>query len=390
MKTEYQAFKSGPGSPLAEAQAAIKLARVGPGEKPYLLAFTPVGRTNPYQALLYGAVREFGMATTPVVDSWSFGQLPRVASQTERLILHVHWTSFVLTGITSRDVALQKVADLKTEIERLRAGGTALVWTLHNIIPHDTIFPDLELEVEQYLADTAEVIHALSYGSLDVMEQYLRVDRSKVIVVPHPNYTSAYENFITREDARLAFGIESDERVYVLFGALKRYKGLANLLEAFDQLCREDTSVSRRLLIGGMPDEDPEVQAFVAACQSHPRVLIEAKKIPSGFVQYYMRAADVGYAAYARMLNSGALLLYQSFDLPVITLNTPALWESMTDGIAQRVYTPDVAGILDGFRGAERFFEEPVAEQVRRHVSQFDPTRLSRSFVSQVLSKVAE
>lgn len=391
MKTVYKAFTAESGSPLAEAQAAIKLARVGPGEKPYLIGFTPVGRTNPYQALLYDTVGEFGTATTPIVNSWSFDKLLRVASQTERLIIHVHWTSFVLSGVESREVALHKIADLREKIERLRSGGAAIVWTLHNIVPHDTRFPDLELEVEQFLADTADVIHALSYGSLEVMDQYLTVDRSKVIVVPHPNYTRAYEDFVSREDARLAFGIDPDERVYVLLGALKRYKGLPRLLEAFDQFCAEDPSIPRRLLIGGMPDKDDhEVTDFVAACEKHPRVLIEAKKIASNFVHYYMRAADVGYAAYTRMLNSGAVLLYQSFDLPVITLDNPALWESMTDDIGQRVNTSDVGGILDGFRGAERFFEQPVNRQVRRYVSQFDPTPLSRSFVSQVLARVAE
>lgn len=390
MKTVYKAFKAEAGSPLIEAQAAISLARVGPGEKPYLLGFTPVGRTNPYQALLYSSAGEFGVATTPVVNSWSFDELVRVSSRTERLIMHVHWTSFVLSGVESRHIARQKIQDLKEGVERLRSGGAALVWTLHNIVPHDTLFPDLELEIEQYLADTVDVIHALSYASLEVMEQFLTFDRSKVIIVPHPNYTAAYEDFVSREDARLAFGIGAEERVYVLLGALKRYKGLPNLLDAFDRFCEEDPNIPRRLLVGGAPDKDPEVQEFVAACETHPRVLIEAKKIPSGFVHYYMRAADVGYAAYSRMLNSGAVLLYQSFDLPVITLDNPALWESMTEDIAQPVRAPDVDGIVDGFRGAERFFEASVAPEVRRYVSQFDPRSLSRSFVSQVLSRVAE
>lgn len=388
MKTVYKGFASQADSPVAEARAAIGLAPLSPGEVPTLIGFTPVGRTNPYQALLYKSVAEFGVVTAPVVESWNFHQLGRVAHLTDSTILHIHWTSFVLNKINTYSEARARISDLKNDIGALKARGVRLIWTLHNIIPHDSQYPDLEIMVQQFLADEADVLHALSYSSLDVMEQIIAFDRSKVIVVPHPNYRYAYEDYISRADARLAFGLGADERVYVLLGALKRYKGLPVLLEAFERLCAEDTNVRRKLLVGGMPDDDGEVQRFVTACERSPNVLIEAKKIPSSFVQYYMRAADVGLAAYSRMLNSGALLLYQTFDLPVVTSSTPALWEHMTGEIAEPVDSPDVQGMLDGLRRAERFFNTNMRPKVRAYVDQFEPEALSRSFVSQTLSRL--
>ncbi|ADU47659.1 glycosyltransferase [Intrasporangium calvum] len=353
------------------------------------MAYTPVGRTNPYQALLYRSVEAYGVATTPIVKSWQFEQLSRVANLVEDMVLHIHWTSFVLDGIQARPTARKKISQFKSAISSFKGSGGRLTWTLHNIVPHDSNFPDLEIEIQQFLADEADVLHALSYASLDVMEELISFDRGKVIVVPHPNYRLAYENYVTRSDARLAFGLEAHDRVYVLLGALKPYKGLDVLFQAFEQFCAEDPTVSRKLLVGGRPDDNPEVRSFVRDCENSPNVLIEPKMIAPHFIQYYLRAADVGLASYSRMLNSGALLLYQTFDLPVITSSSPALWEHMTKEIAECVGTPDIEGLLGALRKAERFFGEDVGPKVRSYAEGFDATALSHVFVSQLMARLA-
>jgi beta-1,4-mannosyltransferase len=358
------------------------------GSAPHVLAYTPVGRVNPYQSLLYKAAADYDIATVPVIDSWSFDSLSEIQADSSHVILHIHWTSFVLNGMQSYDAAKKKLEDFRRSIDSFKGRGGRIVWTLHNIIPHDSRYPDLEIEAQQILADEADVLHVLSDASAEMMSSALAIDKRKLLTVPHPNYRTTYEDYVTRNNARLEFGIGPKDRVYVLLGALKAYKGLNRLLDAFDAFCASDPSIPRLLLVGGNPDGSPEASEFVARCQDHPNVLIDNKIIASHFVQNYLRAADVGLAPYTRMLNSGAVLLYQTFDLPVIASDVPAIWEDMPDEIGERVHDNSVDSLVAAFKRSERFFQGGTRGAVRRHADQFGAVELSRDFSRGVLEKL--
>ncbi|MGO4145620.1 glycosyltransferase [Paenarthrobacter sp. YAF11_1] len=388
MQLKLKGYFKEENSPLAEAAKAIEMLEATTGSSPHVLGYTPVGRTNPYQALLYRAAEDQNIATVPIVRSWDFEKLFELSPTGSHIIVHIHWTSFILNGITSYGTAKKKVADFRNAIAELKKRNGKIVWTLHNIIPHDSLYPTLEMEIQQHLAEEADVLHVLSDASAQMMSAALAIDPKKLVNVPHPNYRLTYEDYVTRSNARLEFGIGPSDRVYVLLGALKAYKGLDRLLKAFDEFSAKDPSIRRVLLVGGMADESPEVTEFVKQCTKHPNVLIEPKKVPNHMVQNYMRAADIGLAPYTRMLNSGAVLLYQSFDLPVIASDVPAIWENMTDEIGQRVSDNSVEGLVEAFNGADRFFERDVRNEVRRYADQFDATELSREFSQRVLRKL--
>lgn len=388
MQLKLKGYFKEDNSPVAEAVKAIEMLEAATMGKPHVLGYTPVGRTNPYQALLYRAAEDYNIATVPVVKSWDFHKLFRVPTDGSTVILHIHWTSFILHGITSYTTAKKKIQDFRSAIDEIKSKGGKIIWTLHNIIPHDSLYPDLEMQIQQYLAEQADVLHVLSDASAEMMSAALTIDKHKLVNVPHPNYRLTYEDYVTRSNARLEFGIGPRDRVYVLLGALKAYKGLDRLLKAFDEFSKSDPSTRRVLLVGGMADESPEVAEFVKKALKHPNVLIEPKKVPNHLVQNYMRAADIGLAPYTRMLNSGAVLLYQSFDLPVIASDVPAIWENMPDDIGERVSDNSVQSLISAFARADRFFEQDVSSKVRSYADQFDATVLSREFASRILWKL--
>ncbi|MGO4230374.1 glycosyltransferase [Arthrobacter sp. YAF34] len=388
MQLKLKGYFNEEDSPLAEAKAAIEMLAATSTAVPHVLGYTPVGRVNPYQSLLYKAAADYDVATVPIIDSWSFDSLAAMRPDASHVILHIHWTSFVLNGIKSYTTAKNRLNDFQNSIDSFKGRGGRIVWTLHNIIPHDSRYPDLEMKAQQILADEADVLHVLSDASADMMSSALMIDRQKLLTVPHPNYRTTYEDYVTRNNARLEFGIGPKDRVYVLLGALKAYKGLNRLLDAFDAFCATDPSIPRTLLVGGNPDGTPEVAEFVARCRAHPNILIEDKKIANHFVQNYMRAADVGLAPYTRMLNSGAVLLYQSFDLPVIASDVPALWEDMPEEIGERVHDNSTESLVAAFQRAERFFQYSTQDAVRRYADQFDAVQLSREFSRGVLEKL--
>lgn len=327
MRAHLQGFRLHSTSPIPEIHHAVRA--IGTDPAPHLLGYTAVARVNPYQALLYQSFGSRGVATAPLLRGFDFGILPEFHRMTRTQTVHFHWINWVIGDADSAHRAQVKSAGFLGRVDKFKKRGGKLVWTVHNVYPHDAVFVEEELALQQGLADRADAIHVMSPATAIAMNGLLTVDPARLVVAPHPNYVSAYENFVSREDARAALGIDEDEIVFVLFGALKAYKGLHELLNAFQMLCARHPENRYRLVVAGHPDNDEEVSAFVNRCLLDPFVLIEPTRIPGNKTQYYLNAADAGLVTYVRSLNSGAALLYLSFGLPVLTTDTPIFRETL-------------------------------------------------------------
>jgi len=209
---------------------------------------------------------------------------------------------------------------------RARGGRTA--WTVHNLLPHDARYRDHELQLRRFMADNSDVIHVMSRATTSAVADQFSILDEQLVVSRHPDYDDCYAKNLTKSDARIALGIEPDEIVFVMFGAIKPYKGLATLLDSFD---RAASSADRRLrlIIAGNPDGSDAATEFVDRATVATNVLIAPRKIPSDQVQVFLRAADVGVAPYDRVLNSGAAVLYSTFGLDIIVPDFEPLRETL-------------------------------------------------------------
>ncbi|WP_159450046.1 MULTISPECIES: glycosyltransferase [Kocuria] len=328
-----------------ELHQAVRALDVG--VPPHLLGYTAVARMNPYQSLLYRAFGEAGVAAAPVLRGFDFNVLPEFSGMTRSQTIHFHWINWVIGVAEDAERARTKARGFLGRVDRLKARGASVVWTAHNLYPHDATYVEEELELQQGLADRADVVHVMSGATTTAMAGLLEVDPAKVIISPHPSYVGAYENYISRSDARAALGIDADETVFLIFGALKSYKGLHEFLDAFQFLCARSTWEKYRLVVAGHPDDDPDVRAFVDRCLLDPNVLIEPARIPGQKAQYYLNAADVGAVTYTRSLNSGAALLYLSFGLPVIATDTPVFREALPANVVRLLREPASLGAAE-------------------------------------------
>jgi len=383
MIAEFETWRAGPGSPVTEALRSMRLVAARHAE-PRVLGVAPVARMNPFQSQLYRSFPQHGIAPAPVNEAASFGRLAEVAGLAP-VTVHLHWLSFVLGQAADRRDARARLDEFRAGLDAfLGQPRTSLLWTVHNLIPHDARYVDLELELRNAVSDAADLVHVMSGATADAVAPDTVLDPAKTVLVPHPNYRGCYADHVTREAARLALGIEPDELVFVLFGAVKPYKGLDGLLDAFDD-ARPRLGRQARLIVAGQPDGSDEARRFVDRCTVHPDVLVAPKRIPSEHVQHYLRAADVGLAPYDRVLNSGAVLLYTSFDLPVVVPDAPTVRESLSDGTHVAYGEGGLAGALVA---AERFAGDVgVRDTVRRHTDRFDAATVSASLAEAVRTR---
>jgi glycosyltransferase involved in cell wall biosynthesis len=205
--------------------------------------------------------------------------------------------------------------------------------------------------------------------------------------VPHPSYRGAYADHVSRHDARYELGLHADEFVVLALGAIRPYKGLDELLDAWQDVPRDRP---RRLVIAGAPAEDPEVDALVERAAVDPRVLIDARSIPADEIQHFMRAADVAVLPYRRALNSGALMLALTFGLPVIVPDGGGLAEVVNTGFARTFAAGDRASLAEALTKAPALATDKARRLAAEAAAKQDPVALSRRFAQELRTRLSD
>lgn len=348
-------------------------------DDPVILAYHPVSLSNPFQRLLYSRLWQHGIAPIPLGRFEDIAALPSPERLEARVVLHLHWTNKVLQAATPAANAGARAAAFLAPIDAFLAAGGLLVWTIHNVLPHECPDPIAEGRLRQAIVDRALAVHVLSKRTAELVSGSFTIPEGKAFHVPHPSYAGAYEDIVTREAARHDLGLDPDETVYAVVGAIREYKGLDDLLVVFDRLTAEEDR-PRRLLVAGTPGHGPGVEAFLAQARRHPLIHLHAERVPSEQIQVFLRAADLAVLPYRRSLNSGAMMLALTFGVPVVAPRGGAASEIVTSS-SGRLFEPDDLDSLEAaIRAAEDLVGGAGARGALAVARGHDPAKLSARF----------
>jgi len=377
-----------PRALVPDAVAALRQAEAVGHPRPVLLAYHPIARINPYQSLLYGQAWQHGVAPVPLYDLDGLADLVALARSADvPLVLHLHWTNKILEAAETDLDARAALDAFLRRLDDLRSAGGQVAWTVHNAIPHDARRPALEAELQQGIVDRATIVHVLSANTPQAVAEWFSIPAEKVVHVPHPSYRGAHLDSVGREQARWELGIEPDETVYALLGAIKPYKGTDRLLEAFDAVSHRGPG-RRRLLVAGLPDRTGAADAFLERCETHPFVLVHPRTILADEMQVFLHASDIVVLPYLRSLNSGVLMLAFTFGVPVVAPDVGALAETITPATG-RTFDPRAAdGLLEALGGADALRTPEARAAARRVAADHEPGPLSAAFARAVVERV--
>ncbi len=300
-------------------------------------------RMNPYVRLLQEALSDAGIAC-----SAADGVSPRLASSWRGTVdvLHLHWLE-LLYASPQLPRSLRMLSAVLLGLFWAKAGECRLVYTVHNLNPHEQAFPLLDRIAHRILFALADALHVHEEETaLDVARHYGR--RRGVYVIPHGSYVGAYPDNCTRDEARERLDLPSGSFVYLFLGQIRRYKGIEDLVDAFGRL----GDAQSHLVIAGNV-HDPEYGAgLVRLTQGQTRIHTRFEYVADDQLQYFMNASDVLVLPYRDVTTSGAAVLGLSFGKPIIA---PALsgfreWAANGRGI---VYNPsEREGLLEGLTQA--------------------------------------
>jgi len=271
---------------------------------------------NPFQKLLYEAMERYGT---------------RVAQfKTRRLIddrwhiWHLHWPEGSVLNSCSSFVAAYRLAKFWCQLKMARWRGVKIVWTAHNLRPHELKHPALEkLFWFLFIRNIHGVICMTHSSQTALFAMHSRARRLSAFVIPHGHYRGVYPSQMSQAQARRALGIGYDERVIAFVGQIRPYKGVPELIRHFQSAELADT----RLIVAGSPVDKKLRDALTAAAAGLSNVTLYLRFIAAAELQKFFRAADVIVLPFTEILNSGSAILALSFDRPILVPAKGALVE---------------------------------------------------------------
>jgi len=280
---------------------------------------------NPYQESLYEELRPLG------VDRRYVGELTR--SHTLNLVLlpfelaalriaghrclHLHWTfGFTLPG-ERRYPSLRLVMRwyFVALLELCRLGGIRVVWTAHNVLPHDRVFDDDERARQQLMARCTGVI-AHHRSTLARLAELGCLLPASAVIPPGPAKLAAQAGGGSRRGRH--------GRLQVVFvGNLAPYKGVEDLLEVLAGA----GAPSRMTLVVAGECRDAGLAARLAEGAARARVPVELRleRLGDEDLAALLCSADVAVLPFRSVTSASSAALVLSAGCPVVIPDLPAL-----------------------------------------------------------------
>lgn len=162
------------------------------------------GLSNPYQWLLYGNVRQLGVR----VCEWT----KRDALVGKWDIVHIHWPEAAL-GRRPAVRALARARVYCAVLDWLRLRGAKVVWTAHNLHPHERVNRALEGWFYNHLCTRVDgAIHLSGSARRKLEAEYPCFAKVQSAVIPHGHYRDVYPNCIPRWPSLGPFGHRAQTR----------------------------------------------------------------------------------------------------------------------------------------------------------------------------------
>jgi len=236
--------------------------------------------------------------------------------------------------------------------------GKKIALTVHNVNQakrdrQDSLLNRLTLKIQYRLSDHM-FVHTKKMK--DELLQDFGIADGAVTVIRHPINDAFPDTNLTPSEAKHQLGVQDSEKAILFLGRIKPYKGIEDLLTAFQQLVKRDPAY--RLVIAGEPHKGSEsyldeIRGIVARDFAPGQVLLKFQFIPDDQMELYLKAGDVLVLPYKDIFQSGILFLAYSFGIPVVATDVGSFREDIVEGETGFICKPedpaDLARMLETY-----------------------------------------
>lgn len=241
----------------------------------------------------------------------------RAGLSTEADLLHAQWWSLPLAPVYLAVCAAFKIRK------------KPVVFTVHNVLPHEKSRAYAAASQRLFSLGDHFIVHT-EQGRRQLHTRY-RIPASRISRIPHGTLDFHVAPGPGERSIRNVLGIAADERVVLLFGAIRPYKGVDTAIRAFAEVIKTVDRV--RLVIAGKLWENwAPYERLVRELGIEGHVATVLEYIPSGEVHRFFAAADLVILPYRRFdSQSGIGNTAVAFRKPMIVTDVGGLPELVSD-----------------------------------------------------------
>lgn len=234
-------------------------------------------------------------------------------------------------------------------LKAARALGIKLVYTVHNVLPHEgsealrTRYSKLYGIIDQFICHDA--------STKQRMVSEFNVNHERLSVIPHgPMFaeTASADVPKDRDRTRKMIGLPCGVRIVLWQGIIRSYKGISLLLRAWQSAARQGLNAVLAIVGTGEKNAIKEVEQQVQSLGIGSSVRLDLRFVSIEELAAYHRAADILVYPYSSITTSGALATGIGYRKAIIASKLPAFQQRLQhENNALLIPHEDVEGWAD-------------------------------------------
>lgn len=253
-------------------------------------------------------------------------------------ILHIHWVYEFTFSRASRFALVRWVAQVwfLLWLEVCLLLRVRLVWTAHNVLPHQPVFAD-DVRARRALVRACTLVFAHSEAALDELAVLGAVAKRTAIIQHGPIAPS-----LPVDSLRIP-GSDDGPRRFLFLGRIQEYKGVEDLLRAFIAL---PSHVNAKLLVVGQCyGRDLKSRLQELGEMRAEDVVLRLERVSDEEVTRLLADADAVVLPFRRVTTSGSAMLALSHGRPLIVPRLPGLAMLPDDAVLR--YDAEHEGLIE-------------------------------------------
>ena len=283
------------------------------------VAFYPDDRANPVLGILAEGLAAQGAA----IAYWR-----NPLRQPRADVIHVHWAeSVAMARGARRSLLLARLMMRRFEgiLRRHRRTGGRVVWTAHNLRPHEADTSPRGRMVTAALARIyaqADAVVCMSDASAHELASVYPTLADRARIIRHPSYAGHFGGLAARPEQLWhdRLGLAPAARLMTLAGLVRRYKRIVETIRAFDTAALPDTVL---VIAGACHDPAYEAEVTEAAARAQ-RVVFRSGRLDEPDFHALLRESAYILVPQDKAQNSGTLIAALSAGTPAIASATTA------------------------------------------------------------------
>lgn len=299
---------------------------------------------NPYAALLSAALEKISIHITEGDYQFTSNWLQQ--HHDEFKVLHLNWLDRFYARFNEpkdKSIALSRYKKFTENFLYAQDLGYKTIWTVHNLFPHERLYPDIDIQINDFVAQESHyIITHCKFAAAQISDLYS--PKCPIKIIPHGSFRTIFPNTISRSEARKILKISNRQFLYLFFGNARGYKGITNLVKIFKQLHTNDSTL---LLVLRENERSPTlIRDLKKLTETDKNIkIISSPYFEKNKFQIYLNACDFVVLPFSSVLSSGTAIQALDFGKPLIIPKLGCLPELVNNNCGV-IYDPNKPGDL--------------------------------------------